>query len=160
MGVLKDLVDLVADLNSRVENRQFAADLREIQTMIAGLQSEHAELHEKRIDLLQENADLKQKLLDLEQQIAELKSESSDESSVPVQLEEAEEKILLFIAKMDRVTTDEVAHHLSESVPKTEYWLDRLCDMNLISFSLIIGGPTPYYIRQGGREYLVKRGLL
>jgi len=46
MGAIKDLVDLVTQLNNSVEDRKFALELREIQKMIGGLQSEHADIHE------------------------------------------------------------------------------------------------------------------
>ena len=49
MGALKDLVDLVTQLAGSVQDRKFAAELRDIQSMIGHIQSEHAELHEQRI---------------------------------------------------------------------------------------------------------------
>jgi hypothetical protein len=52
MGAIKDLVDLVAQLNERVEDRKIASELRDVQNMIGAIQSEHAEIHEQRIKLL------------------------------------------------------------------------------------------------------------
>ena len=51
MGAVKDLVDLVTQLSNSIEDRKFAAELREIQSMIGGIQSEHAAMHEQRIEV-------------------------------------------------------------------------------------------------------------
>ncbi len=62
MGAIKDIVDLTTKLVDSVKDRKFAAELRELQRMIGGFQSEQAELHESRIALLSENAELKTKV--------------------------------------------------------------------------------------------------
>ena len=69
MGAIKDLVDLVTKLSDNVQDRKFAAELREIQRTIGNLQSEQAALHEQRIALMTENAELKQKVSMLEQRL-------------------------------------------------------------------------------------------
>ena len=57
MGTIKDLVDLVNQLSSSEQDRKFAAELRQIQSMIGAIQSEHAAIHEQRIELMTQNAD-------------------------------------------------------------------------------------------------------
>lgn len=62
MGTIKDIIDLVVQLNDRVEDRKIANELRQILSMVGILQSEDAKLHEKNIELLRENQNLAEKL--------------------------------------------------------------------------------------------------
>jgi hypothetical protein len=73
MGAIKDLVGLVTQLTDSVKDRKFASELRNIQSMIGSIQSEHAQMHEQRIKLMTENAELKQKIISLEQEILDIK---------------------------------------------------------------------------------------
>ncbi len=59
MVTIKDLVDLITQLTKSVKDRQFASELRQIQLMISGIQSEHATLHEQNVKLISDNAKLK-----------------------------------------------------------------------------------------------------
>ena len=80
MGALKDIIDLVTQLSTSVTDRKFAAELRDIQSMIRAHQSAHVTLHEQRISLLTENAKIKninatqlQEINSLKQEIFDLK---------------------------------------------------------------------------------------
>jgi hypothetical protein len=70
MGAIKDLTDLTVKLIDSAKDRKFAGELREIQRMVAALQSEHADIHEKRIALMAENAELKQRIGTLQTELA------------------------------------------------------------------------------------------
>jgi|GEM_PF-7124113 len=162
MGAIKDLVDLVTQLSSSVEDRKFAGELRQVQSMIGAIQSEHAEIHEQRISLMTENAELKQTIASLREEVAALKqqkehtrfSESGDG------LSEEEVKILLYLAEAQEATATQIAHSLNQNLTKTEFWVSRLCDLDMVYFSLVMNSPTSYYLQQGGREYLVKNNLI
>ncbi|HYT60243.1 MAG TPA: hypothetical protein VEL06_08730 [Haliangiales bacterium] len=81
MGALVDLTNLTTKLIESVKDRKFAADLREIQRMIASLQSEHASIHESRIALMTENAELKRKLAALELRVADAEKRASQQQA-------------------------------------------------------------------------------
>jgi septal ring factor EnvC (AmiA/AmiB activator) len=72
VGAVKDLVDLVTQLSNSIQDRKFAAELRQIQIMIGSILSELAEIHEQRIALPTENAKLKHKIATLNQKILTL----------------------------------------------------------------------------------------
>lgn len=130
MGVVKDLVDLVAKLNDSVQDRKFAAELREIQGMIGSIQSEHAELHEQRISLMTENAELKQEIASLQQKIVELKQTPS---KAPNALDHGTEQVLLLFYKSAReLPTSAIASSFSLDRSKAQYYLDLLRERNLI----------------------------
>ena len=77
MGAIKDVVDLLAQLASRVQDRKVAAELNAIQSLILNIQSEHTELHEANIKLREERFSLKECIQKLEAQVAELSSAPS-----------------------------------------------------------------------------------
>lgn len=77
MGTIKDIVDLVVQLNDRVEDRKIAGELRQIQQMVGKLQSEDAKLHEKNIELLRENQQLTEKLSLIQKKVSAINSAST-----------------------------------------------------------------------------------
>ncbi|MBT3056090.1 MAG: hypothetical protein KME69_14580 [Candidatus Thiodiazotropha sp. (ex Codakia orbicularis)] len=164
MGVIKDLVDLVTQLNSSVEDRKFAGELRQIQSMIGVIQSEHAEIHEQRIELLTENAELKQTIASLKEEIEALNRQKEnlkvESPQGGAKLSDEEEKILLYLSEAQRAEAIQVARSLNQNLTKTEFWIRRLCDLDMVNFSLVMNAPTSYYLVQGGREYLVENGLI
>jgi regulator of replication initiation timing len=82
MVSVKDVCDPVTGLIKRVKDRQIASELREIQALIASLQSAHFETRERNIKLLSENARLQWENTDLRArqsaEIARLKQEQAD----------------------------------------------------------------------------------
>ncbi|PKN21885.1 MAG: hypothetical protein CVU68_06125 [Deltaproteobacteria bacterium HGW-Deltaproteobacteria-3] len=100
MGAIKDLVDLVTQLSNSVEDRKFAGELRQIQGMIGGIQSEHAAMHEQRINLMTENDNLKRENTSLKQKISELQKQIANNQSpspqLPEKFHEEAEKVLIF----------------------------------------------------------------
>lgn len=157
MGAVKDLVDLVTQLSNSIEDRKFAAELREIQSMIGGIQSEHAALHEQRIALMTENAELKQKIAELQQEMLDLKNPTlTPDKSLP---EEAQ-KILLLLTKYKGIAADQVAHNVSIDLTRAEYWLGELSEKKLVYASYSIMAPTTYSIGQKGREFLISNNLI
>jgi seryl-tRNA synthetase len=164
MGAIKDLVDLVTQLSNSVVDRKFAAEIRQIQGMIGGIQSEHASMHEKRIELMTENASLKQTISSLEQKISELQREITNIKNIPTdkidKLSEEAEKILLFLAKHEDVSSGEIAHGISLDLVRTEYWLGELSDNEFVFSTLRMCEETTYYLAQKGRGYLIKNNLI
>ena len=77
MGAIKDVVDLLTQLVSRIQDRKVAAELNTIQSLILNIQAEHAELHETNIKLSEERLSLRERIRVLEAQVAELSSASS-----------------------------------------------------------------------------------
>lgn len=164
MGAIKDLVDLVTQLNNSVEDRKFAGELREIQKMIGGIQSEHAAIHEQRIQLLTENAEHKQVIASLKEEIAALKQQKEQskhqQATSQGSITKEEEQILLLLTKSQKATAHQIAHQLQFDLTKTEYWLERLSDNDMIYSSLAANQPTAYSLAPGGRKHLVENGLI
>ncbi len=77
MGAIKDLIDLLTQLASKVEDRKLAAEVSTIQTLILSIQKEQAELHDTNFHLREERLGLKERIQELEAQIKELSSASS-----------------------------------------------------------------------------------
>ena len=117
MGAVKDLVDLITQLSNSIEDRKFAAELRDIQGMIGGIQSEHAAMHEQRIELMTNNAELKQIIASLKGDIVNLQQEISNLKD-PTQkkqlqkLSEEAETVLMFFTKYTGVTPNQIAQYL------------------------------------------------
>lgn len=160
MGTIKDLVDLVAQLNDSVTDRKFAGELREIQSMIAALQSEHADIHEKRIHLMEENALLRQQVASLKEELNLINSapEKTYEFDPTTLLASEEDKILVLLTTSEGVTNGQITGALSCNTAKAQFWLSRLADKKLIRGTINLNGPTKYYLTQLGREYLVIHG--
>ncbi len=161
MGTIKDLVDLVTQLNSSVEDRKFTGELRQVQSMIGAIQSEHAEIHEQRISLMTENAELKQTIVSLKEEILALKQQKEHvQSNSDDTLSDEEQNILIYLAEAQRASVNQIASSLNQKLTKVEFWVSRLNDLNMVSFSLVINSPTSYYLAQGGREFLMKNNLI
>ncbi len=164
MGTVKGLVDLVTQLIGSVQDRKFAAELREIQGMIGAIQSEHAELHEQRIALMTENAELKNTIVILKEEIAALKAQKELSSSpgvdVSKKLSAEAESILLFLTKHTEAFAEQISSGISLELVKTEYWIEVLSEKDMITFSIAMNQPSYYYLAQGGREYLIRNQLI
>ena len=164
MGVIKDVADLVKELVDRVENQKFAADLREIQTMIAGIGSENAELTERNIQLTKENGDLKRTIDSLNEKVetSEQQADSSHATnSTPIKtLSAEEEQILKCLVEYGQASLEAISEAISLDVIKTEYWLDQLQDRNMVSIPLAFGSPGLFYLDKAGRGHLVENGLI
>ena len=157
MGAIKDLVDLVTQLSGSVEDRKFAAELREIQGMIGRIQSEHAAMHEQRIALMTENAELKQQIATLQQEIVSLKIPTSKPDD---DLSEEAQKILLYLTKYKYVDARQIAYSASLDLTRTEYWLGELSKKKMVYVSRAINSPNTYSLAQKGREYLITNKLI
>jgi hypothetical protein len=62
MGAIKDIVDLVEDLESRAKDRRDIDLIHKIHSLAFSLQSQHADIVERDVNLVQENAELKRQL--------------------------------------------------------------------------------------------------
>jgi hypothetical protein len=159
MGAIKDLTDLVIRLLEKADDRKFAAELREVQKMIASIQSEHAAIHEQRIALMSENADLKQQIANLKQQLVELKG-IQHRPDGDVRLETTAEKILLAVAhSLDAVSRDQFVPELQLPLPKVHRYFDQLSERGLV-IQVSADGPLLYEATPEGRAYLDRAGLL
>lgn len=159
MGAIKDLTDLVARLVESVQDRKFAAELREVQRMIGSIQSEQAAMHEQRMTLITENADLKQKIAALEQRLEQAQPRGSQTHE---QLDEISEKMLLLVANTtDNITKDDLIQHVNLPRAKACYYFDQLLNRKFVRKA---GGNLDvgwyYAATPEGREYLVRRDLI
>ena len=165
MGAIKDLVDLVTQLTSSIDDRKFAGELREIQSMISSIQSEHAELHEDRIRLMTRNAELVEEAANLKNQLADLRLEQANSNSSSDQgsqrLAEEGETILKLIAENEDIMVHQLASMSGIEQLKCQYWLDQLSERDFIYFPLIMDdNPERYSITADGRAYMVNHGLI
>jgi len=161
MGAVKDLVDLVAKLNDSVQDRKFAAELREIQRMIGSIQSEHAALHEQRISLMTKNSELKQQIASLHRQLAELKQKPAQASS---ELSSETEALLkVFFDEARELDVDFLSSALSLEPSVAEYHMDILQKNKMISQTrektqvMGITSQAGFSIMPKGREYIMKK---
>ena len=164
MGAIKDVADLVTQLVDRVEDRKFAADLLAIQSMIGGIISEQVELHERNIELMRETAELTRTIDSLRERVGTLESAAESAhvaDATPVEpLSEEEEQILRYVAHNDGAILGHIARAASLDEVTTEYWLDKLCDREMVSQAIRPGGPNAYYLGRSGREHLVENAHL
>lgn len=155
MGTIKDLVDLVTKLNDSVQDRKFAAELREIQRMIFAFQSEHFNLAEKYHNLLSENADLKQTILSLK---GHKEEPNQNKPQVNKNISEESAQILKSLIDREDVTPNEIVHLTSLPLVRVEYWLEKLESDGFVYMALFMGQPPQYSLAQNGREYLIENG--
>ena len=164
MGVIKDVTDLVIQLAERVENRNFAADLRQIQSMIGEIASENAGFHERNIELMEENARLRRTIVSLKEQVAALESEADsthDSNSASIEpLSDEQDLILSFLAPLREAQLETIAGAISQDILTTEVWLNKLMDRGMVSMFIRMGGPAGYYVTRDGKEYVVENGLI
>jgi predicted nuclease with TOPRIM domain len=73
MGTVNDLADIIEKLSSDNNDKVFAGQLRQIQTMITRIQADQTCLAEKRIELMRENEDLRKKIDELNREVGYLK---------------------------------------------------------------------------------------
>ena len=166
MGTIKDLVDLVTQLSNSVEDRKFAGELRQIQSMIGSIQSENATLHEQRIELMAKNADLKDENASLKQRISILQqkivnSKNTEAKAAKRPFPEEAEDILLFLAKHESTSAQQIACSISLDISKTEYWLDEFSNKDFVYFPSHIGARDKrYYLAKKGLSYLINNKIL
>jgi hypothetical protein len=79
MGTIKDIIDLIIQLQGRVKDRKLAADISHIQTLISTVQAENASAISENFELKKENSECKDKLTLLEKEISGLKQKHSEE---------------------------------------------------------------------------------
>ena len=74
MGAIKDAIDLLIELQGRVQDRQLAAEILKAQSLISSVQSENAALLEKYAQSKKENIELIDEIFELKKHIAELEA--------------------------------------------------------------------------------------
>jgi predicted nuclease with TOPRIM domain len=161
MGTITDLTSLVTQLVDRIEDRKAAADLREVQRMIAVLQSEQAKLHEDNIELRTENADLKQRNASLQQQLARRQQTQSVETQYN-DLDEITTKMLVLVSNSrQELTRDMVIHQLGLSKAKGEYHFKQISERKFVRMTHgKLGGSMFWGATPEGLKYLASRNLL
>jgi predicted transcriptional regulator len=162
MGAIKDLVDLVTKLSDSVQDRKFAAELREIQRMIGGILSEHAELHESRIALMTENEKLKKEIPALQARIAKLEQENLKLLDPP-HTEPPTEQDIELMRKLTNPNAKIPASSLSKSLNLSLPLLDYKADlMRSAGFIYVHHGDyeLKYSLTKKGQKFLFDKGLL
>lgn len=162
MGAIKDLVDLVGRLTDSVKDRKFAAELREIQRMIGGILSEHAELHESRIALMTENEKLKKKIPSFEARIAELEKENMTLLDPPHTDPPTDEQISILrqlTHPYQRVYATALSKTLSIPLPMLDYQADLLRKAGYV-YVYMSDGVHQFSLTPKGRTFLFERKML
>ena len=78
-GNIKALNDLLTKLVKSIQDRQFAGELREVQTLVAALNSENFGLRNECLKLKSDNFELKQAITALQKRIADAQAQEQDE---------------------------------------------------------------------------------
>lgn len=160
--MIKDLVDLVGRLIESVQDRKFAAELREVQGMISGLLSEHAALHESRIALMNENQELKNKHQPLRDRITELERECELLRNPPHTAEPTDEDISLMkqlTHPYGRYSAIELSKRLSVPLPLLDYKAQLLRSAGYLSVEYNDRIPS-FSLSRKGRQFMYERNLL
>lgn len=75
--------------------------------------------------------------------------------------DEVAANILLHLSKSNRgLSVGQLAQFLNEKPEKIKYYLHQLSENEYVDFSLSFSRDTTYHLKQGGREFLVKKNLL
>ncbi len=159
MGAIKDLVDLVTQLNASVKDRKFTNELRQVQSMIGEIQSEHAQIHEQRISLMTENAELKQTIVSLNEEINQLRNtiDTNQNLEESINLGEIEEKILTqLFYNNSRHLIEDIARLIKSDINTARYHMNTLCANKLVHQNLSLSGPSTYTISDKGIQYVAE----
>ena len=74
MGAIKDAIDLLIDLQGRVQDRKLSTEILHIQSLVSSVQSENAALLEKYSQAKKENIDLMSEIFELKKKVSELEN--------------------------------------------------------------------------------------
>lgn len=168
MTVIKDIVDLTVQLRDKVKDRQLAAEITRIQTLISALQSEHFTIIEKNTQLVSENSqlktensDLKKKFYAYESTMARVEKQisNSGQESHNILLESIEEKILLLLHNHTKLTLEQVAHNIETSQPIVQMHLKKLFDGGMV-ITLPANRKWYWQIKENGTRYLRNHNLI
>jgi regulator of replication initiation timing len=159
MGAIKDIVELIVALKNRVENREFLADLREIEGKVSELSLTNANLVERNQALEMENAQLRANIAMLEKCVAEAKPGSTQ---LKVQLDKIIEQILLFIANAPgKITKQMAVQHFNLPLVKVDYFFDQLKEQNFVEVSSARPGLGAFWAATSeGRKYFHHNSLI
>jgi len=95
-----------------------------------------------------------------ENEILRGKIQEYEQSSHDGLLDEIKVKILIFLAHHEEVYVHDVAKNLEIGLQAAQFHLDELIENEFVSYSLVMGEQTTYYLDHGGRKYLVENGLI
>lgn len=155
MGAIKDIADLVTQLSKSIKDREFGAALLNIQGMLAGLQSEQAELHEKNITLMRENEELKKKMALL--QIIKDQQPKQDELT-----KESIEILKCVFELAVECSAQQIASIFKMKQGVADFHIRQLEKKHFVLWNFGRFGSTmepTFSITPEGQEYIVKNGL-
>lgn len=78
MSAIKDIMDLVTQLRNSVQDRKFAAEITQIQSLVSAVQLENSSTISENLDLKTENFELKNENSILGQRISDLEKRKSE----------------------------------------------------------------------------------
>jgi hypothetical protein len=100
VSTITTLHGLVTRLVEIIKDRKFAAEMREVQRMVAALDAEHFELKNEQLQLVTENMQLKQLVAALEQAVAGAEKQNTDTDEIRFH------KTIKFVRETDRKSVD------------------------------------------------------
>jgi chromosome segregation ATPase len=124
----------------------------------SALESKYAEAEQKIKSLESESQKLKQDNDNLNSEIETLRSQLSERRDN--RLKEQEEEILIFVASNPNCTDNQIATNTGMGVEVAAFYIQEMEDKNLIYGSYAFNSDPRYSLDQGGRGYLIKRGLI
>ncbi len=164
MRAIIDPVDLSTPLSDRVENKNLPTALLEFQSKIDNIQFENSEINEQLIKLMTKNSELNKVVASLKAQMTSLKQQKEafkqQHGDAEQRISKEEEKILLLISKAGKATAHQIICKLKYDLTVAEYWLERLCDNDMVFFSTVVNQKSAYYLGQEGRKYLIENKLV
>lgn len=130
------------------------------------LESNNAQLKDKVALQNDEVARLKADKLRLSEQVGGLAAEldmlkaQSAAVNKSVEIDELDQKAMLFLAEHYEGTAHDAAKALGISSTKAAFYLEKLCEDQFINAKRFAGGRVEYSLAQKGREFLVKLNLI
>ena len=115
-----------------------------------------SELREKNLD--SENSSLRVDLEKAQDEIRNLKEKLVERHGQG--LEDVAEKMLVALSQHEELTAEQVGRLVGVGGQLATYHLDELHQKKMVMDHLAVNSPVYWSLIQGGRAYLVRRGLL
>lgn len=159
-AIISSLLTKTTKLVTSVQDRQAAAELREIQLLISDLQTFNMAITSKYHDICIERSKLKEDLNSLKQQKRVLEEKildlqnPSDEPQIILRPEQTKILNLMFEKNVsDGLTANQIANLLGFSEHITQFHIDTLCEKKLLKALLSVYEDSSFLLTTEGRKY-------
>lgn len=129
------------------------------QAKMVSLDRKCEDIEAERDRLKAENLHLQSEVNPLKREVDRLKEQIKEQTAPSMSLDETEQTILEALSKFPRTETDKIANALKLSPEAALFHLNELRNMKFVDYNYDMGDQV-WYLRQDGRAYLHRKGLL